>query len=157
MTYGDEIEPLGETATKLGASLRRPLIDIVHDYSGALPITAAHVVQTGKRTCRFYWVSGSSLVVLETQEPEHEEVGFVVKATGNVRQIKSAVLNVETTAVKDRSGFEDWALARTVRLGFDDDPEPTVLPDPLSLPLDTEDKRRQVKNFLDAVLQAYTA
>ncbi len=100
MTYGYEIEPLAETATKLGVSLKRPLIDLVHEYSDALPITAAHVVETGQRTCRFYWVSGSSLVVLETQEPEHEEVGFVIQASGNVRAIKSAALDIEIAAVK---------------------------------------------------------
>ncbi|WP_139331469.1 hypothetical protein [Mycobacterium sp. IS-1264] len=156
MTYGYETEPLADTASKLGVTVPRPLLDVVHEYADGLPITAAHVVQTGTRTFRFYWVSGLSLVVLESQEVEKEDAGFVIRAAGQVRPIKSARLDLEVTALQAPAPVQDWTLIRTLRLTFDGEAEPMTLPDPLSLPLDSEPKRDQVNSLLDAVLQAYT-
>ncbi|MDO3298787.1 hypothetical protein P5V47_08785 [Mycobacteroides abscessus subsp. massiliense] len=148
MTYGYEIDGLADTAVKLGVTIGRPVPEIVNEYAqGGLPIEAAHVVQTDRRTYRIYWVSGTSLVALDTQDPEQGALGFSVQATAAVYQLQSARVALEALAFQPDAPAQEWNVARTVRLDFDG--ETVVLPNPLSLPLDNEAKRTQVNSLLN--------
>jgi hypothetical protein len=157
MTYGYEVEPLADTAARLGATVPNAVLEIVDDYARALPIEAAQVVYTGKESVRVYWVSGSSLVVIETGAEQPTGDGQVVlPATGAVRSLAERVhAEIQAQAVAEPGGYSR-TVYRTVKLHFEN-AAPIELPDPLSLPLDNENKRQQVQALLDAVLNAIDA
>ncbi|MDG4669005.1 hypothetical protein [Mycobacterium sp. 236(2023)] len=156
MTYGYEIEGLADTAARLGVTVGRPITDIVNAYAVGLPIDAAHVVQTGNRTFRVYWVSGNSLVVLENLQPEHGAVGFSVQASAKVYPLRTARVSIEALAFQLEAPAQEWDVARTLHLEFAEEDETitVTLPDPLSLPLDNDKKRAQAGDLLNAVLRA---
>lgn len=154
MTYGYELEPLADTSAKLGISLPRPWPDVVKEYADAFPIVAAHAMYvTGSYV--IYWVSGTSLVRIETgDQVEDAETGSIRTtghATGRVWPLSDVPAEISAKAVSEPGG-QVWTVYRTVKLRLDD--AEIELPDPRSLPLDNEDKRNQVKAFLDAVLRA---
>ncbi|MBI3217594.1 MAG: hypothetical protein HYZ38_27600 [Mycobacterium sp.] len=152
-----ELEPLSTTSVALGAVLPRPALDVVHEYAKALPIEGGgHAIQTGKRTYRAYWVSGSSLVIVDTEEIEHdsEQGRWSTGAHGSVLSLKSARVEIEVSGLTEpQAGPDDWRWQRTLKLGLQGHPEPITLPDPKSLPLDNKGKRDQVNALLDAVLK----
>jgi hypothetical protein len=154
VTDSQGVRPLADTASKLGVTLTHPLIDVVDDYARALPIVAAHVVQADPTVV--YWVSGSSLVRIESGASKQLDGGrTATHAVGAVRSLANVVhADVEADAVSEPGGAI-WTVYRTVKVQFED----TTLefPDPLSLPLDNNDKRRQVRLFLDALLKAIDA
>lgn len=85
MTYGYEVEPVTDTAARLGATVPKAVLEIVDDYARALPIEVAHVVYTGKESVRVYPVSGSSLVVIETGAEQPTGDGRVFLPARNCR------------------------------------------------------------------------
>jgi hypothetical protein len=78
MTYGYEIEPQADTAARLAVnvSIPKPLLLILTEYARALPIEAAHAVRTDNESILVYWVSGSSLVSIESRTKQPLEGGL---------------------------------------------------------------------------------
>ena len=154
MTYGYELEPLADTSAKLGMTISRPLLDIVNDYAQSLPIVAAHVAPTGAKSFAVYWVSGSSLVMIEGGDFQNENGLAVGHTTGWVRSLSGVRADVEGAAMAELD-LKNWTAYRTVKVQFEN--KALELPDQRSLPLDNDAKRSQVKAFLDAVLKAIAA
>lgn len=156
MTYGYETEPLADSAVRLGApDLPRPVIDMVQGYARSLPVTAGHVVETGQRTYRIYWVSGSSLVTLETGKVEQGAFGFVIQGRGSVRDLRSAAVDLEVIA-NDEARSQGWSVVRRVSVTLSDSAESLTFPDP-GYRLDDQGRRESADAFLDALLIGVTA
>jgi len=139
---------------RLGFPLLHPLIDMVHECAQGLPIVSGHVVQTGNRTFRVYWVSGSSLVIFDSSDTEQTPFGFVTRAAVTVHSLASADLDVDVVAL-DPSTMDPRSVTITVQARFDGEPEAVTLPDP-AYALDNQANRNQASAFISAVLRAAT-
>jgi hypothetical protein len=145
---------MSDIATRLGASVSKEFLKIITEYDRGLPIAAAHVVRD-KAMTRVYWVSGGSLVTLDYRLETQEGVQTAL-ATGRVRSLASARVDIEAVI---KAGGQVEAVGRTVRLHFDGEEQPVILPDRLAgpQPLDDAIPRERVTKFLDALLRALDA
>jgi len=120
MTYGYELEPLADISAKLGVTISRPLLDIVNDYAQSLPIVAAHVAPTGAKSFAVYWVSGSSLVMIEGGDFQNENGLAVGHTTGWVRSLSGVRADVEGAAMAELD-LKNWTVYRTVNVQFENE------------------------------------
>lgn len=151
----DLYDPLADTAVLLGFSLPHPVLEMVHECAQGLPITAGHYVQTGTRTYRVYWVSGSSLVTFECGETDQTNFGLLTPAEVSIRSLAAAHIEVDVFALTP-IGMDDRSVTLKVRAYFDGDhDDPVNLPD-TAFAMDDQSNRDQASKFVTAVLRAAT-